>query len=63
MIVLRIFLQVRFAARFDLVVDSNLWEAACDPEVHAALETKVSKERIGTELEGMLNGALSIILV
>jgi tRNA nucleotidyltransferase (CCA-adding enzyme) len=47
---------VRFAARFGLKIHEELWEAACNEEVHQALATKVSKERVGIELEGMLSG-------
>ena len=53
---LRALRAVRFAARFGFVVVPDLLAASADPEVLAALDTKVSRERVGTEIVGMCEG-------
>lgn len=54
---LRVLRAVRFAARFNLAIDARLWAAASDPEVHAGLRSKVSRERMLKEFEGCLCGS------
>lgn len=56
---LRVLRAVRFASRFGFELEPTLLEAASDPEVHDHLKWKVSRERIGTEFEGMLHGELA----
>ncbi|GJP39925.1 hypothetical protein CLOM_g24246, partial [Closterium sp. NIES-68] len=51
---LRVLRAVRFAARFGFSLDEELRSAAASEEVRAALGNKVSKERIGKEVELML---------
>lgn len=53
---LRVLRAVRFASRFAFECDADLLQAASDDQVREALGHKVSRERIGTELEGMLAG-------
>jgi tRNA nucleotidyltransferase (CCA-adding enzyme) len=53
---LRILRAIRFAVRLQLCMDVNLQEAARLPEIQEALGVKVSRERIGKELEGCLSG-------
>jgi len=53
---LRVLRAVRFSARFGFQPEASLLEAAADDEVREALGHKVSRERIGAELEGMLKG-------
>jgi tRNA nucleotidyltransferase (CCA-adding enzyme) len=53
---LRALRAVRFAARFGFELDGELVEAAASAEVRAALGAKVSRERVGAELDGMLGG-------
>jgi len=53
---LRILRAVRFAVRFGYRISDNIIEAAADTETRAALSVKVSRERIGKEVEGMLSG-------
>jgi tRNA nucleotidyltransferase (CCA-adding enzyme) len=53
---LRVLRGIRFAIRFDFHLHQDL-EAACrSPAIHQALKVKVSRERVGKELEGMLSG-------
>jgi tRNA nucleotidyltransferase/poly(A) polymerase len=53
---LRVLRAVRFASRFGFELEETLLAAAGDAEVREMLGHKVSRERIGTELDGMLNG-------
>mmetsp|Transcript_22652 Transcript_22652/g.31600 ORF Transcript_22652/g.31600 Transcript_22652/m.31600 type:complete len:618 (-) Transcript_22652:148-2001(-) len=51
---LRVLRAVRFSARFNFMLHPDLMEAAALENVRLALRDKVSKERVGTELDGML---------
>ncbi|KAL6783781.1 hypothetical protein ACKKBF_B05770 [Auxenochlorella protothecoides x Auxenochlorella symbiontica] len=53
---LRALRAVRFAARFGFELEESLVHAAAHPEIASALEQKVSRERVGTEVDGMLGG-------
>jgi tRNA nucleotidyltransferase (CCA-adding enzyme) len=53
---LRVLRAIRFCVRLDFVLDDNLKEAAMSKRVHHSLHVKVSRERVGKELEGMLSG-------
>jgi tRNA nucleotidyltransferase (CCA-adding enzyme) len=53
---LRALRAVRLASRLALTLDSDLESAASSAEVRAALRAKVSRERVGVEVEGMLRG-------
>ena len=53
---LRILRAVRFAIRFQMTMDAAMVSAAQDPNIQLALQQKVSRERVGKELEGMLSG-------
>jgi len=53
---LRALRAVRFASRFGFTVVPEVLEAASSPRVREALLSKVSRERIATELELMLGG-------
>ncbi|WVQ78298.1 hypothetical protein IAT38_000383 [Cryptococcus sp. DSM 104549] len=52
---LRIIRCVRFASRFSLSIADDVIEAIKDEAVKAAIHTKVSKERIGIEVNKMLH--------
>ncbi|CAM9378541.1 unnamed protein product [Pylaiella littoralis] len=54
---LRALRAVRFASRLDFRVHPELMEAGRDPRVHEALCTKVSRERVGCELDQMVRSA------
>jgi len=53
---LRVLRAVRFAVRFGFELADDLKRAASSKLVHEALMSKVSRERVGSELEGMLTG-------
>jgi tRNA nucleotidyltransferase (CCA-adding enzyme) len=53
---LRALRAVRFAVRFGMTLDPALQLAIQQPDLHVALERKISRERVGKELEGMLTG-------
>ena len=53
---LRLLRAVRFAGRFALPLHESIVEAAKDGELQRALYEKVSRERVGIEIEGMLSG-------
>ena len=53
---LRALRAVRFASRYGFALDPPLAEAASSETVRGALSSKVSRERVGQELRGMLDG-------
>jgi len=65
---LRVLRAIRFAARLKFTMDDELRIAACDARVREALDLKVSRERIGSEIHLMLRsqdpvGAMRLIMV
>lgn len=53
---LRVLRAVRFAVRYQFDLADDLTEACRRTDIHQALHRKVSRERVGKELEGMLSG-------
>ena len=53
---LRVLRAIRFAVRYNFTLDPALEAACMNEEIHKALHIKVSRERVGKELEGMLSG-------
>jgi tRNA nucleotidyltransferase (CCA-adding enzyme) len=53
---LRVLRAIRFAVRYDLTLSEEIVQAAMSPKVHESLHCKVSRERVGKELGGMLMG-------
>ncbi|KAL0000921.1 hypothetical protein SO802_014702 [Lithocarpus litseifolius] len=53
---LRVLQAIRFGARFGFLLDEELKEAASCDEVKDALVAKISRERIGVEIDLMLSG-------
>ncbi|KAI9822821.1 MAG: CCA tRNA nucleotidyltransferase, mitochondrial [Phylliscum demangeonii] len=53
---LRILRLIRFASRLGYTIDPEAEEAMRDSSIQAALRTKISRERVGSELEKMLKG-------
>ena len=53
---LRVLRAVRFSVRFDLILHQDIRDAAMSSKVQHSLHVKVSRERVGKELEGMLSG-------
>ncbi|KAF4988175.1 hypothetical protein FGRMN_9920 [Fusarium graminum] len=54
---LRVLRLVRFASRLQFTIDANTRKFMADPQVLEALRVKISRERVGVELEKMLKGA------
>ncbi|KAF4952645.1 hypothetical protein FGADI_6535 [Fusarium gaditjirri] len=55
---LRVLRLVRFASRLRFTIDANTRKFMADPKVLEALRAKISRERVGVELEKMLKGDL-----
>ncbi|KAJ6821053.1 putative CCA tRNA nucleotidyltransferase 2 [Iris pallida] len=53
---LRVLRAIRFGARFDFNLAKDLQQAASDEEVKAAMTDKISRERIGHEIDLMISG-------
>lgn len=53
---LRVLRAIRFGARFNFVLDEALKEAAASSEVKTAMADKISRERIGHEIDLMISG-------
>ena len=53
---LRVLRAIRFAVRYQLELDPAMQAAAQNTDIHQALHVKISRERVGKELEGMLSG-------
>ncbi|XP_031394580.1 tRNA nucleotidyltransferase cca2 isoform X2 [Punica granatum] len=53
---LRVLRAIRFGARFRFTLDEELKKAAAADDVRDALAAKISKERIGTEIDLMISG-------
>lgn len=53
---LRVLRAIRFGVRYGFELEKTLRDAAMSSEVHQSLHVKVSRERVGKELEGMLIG-------
>ncbi|CAM9905559.1 unnamed protein product, partial [Sphacelaria rigidula] len=56
---LRVLRALRFASRFGFTLHEDLRAAAQDRKIQVALATKVSRERVGAELSGMLTGKMA----
>ncbi|KAF9116117.1 hypothetical protein BGX27_004700 [Mortierella sp. AM989] len=52
---LRVMRCIRFAARFHFKIAEDAKQAILDPRIKQALKTKISKERIGSELDKMID--------
>jgi hypothetical protein len=53
---LRVLRLIRFASRLGYQIDPNTERAMQNSDISAALKLKISRERVGTELEKMLKG-------
>ncbi|CAL1696684.1 unnamed protein product [Somion occarium] len=53
---LRVIRCIRFASRFGFNLHPELQESARDPQIQEALRFKISRERVGVELDKMLKG-------
>ncbi|GFP81377.1 cca tRNA nucleotidyltransferase mitochondrial [Phtheirospermum japonicum] len=58
---LRVLRAIRFGARFEFVLDEELKIAAADNDVRDALADKISRERIGHEIDLMISGNQPVI--
>jgi tRNA nucleotidyltransferase (CCA-adding enzyme) len=55
---LRVLRLIRFASRLGYYIDAETQEAMRNDDIKDALRLKISKERVGTELEKMLRGKI-----
>ncbi|VDC01935.1 unnamed protein product [Peniophora sp. CBMAI 1063] len=53
---LRVIRCVRFASRFGFEMVPELIKSASDPEIQTALTQKISRERVGEEIDKMMSG-------
>ncbi|XP_021896000.1 LOW QUALITY PROTEIN: putative CCA tRNA nucleotidyltransferase 2 [Carica papaya] len=53
---LRVLRAIRFGARFGFILEEQLKEAAASDDVKTALAAKISRERIGSEIDLMISG-------
>jgi len=53
---LRVLRLIRFASRLGYIIEPSAEESMKDPEIKDALQAKISRERVGVELEKMLRG-------
>lgn len=53
---LRVLRLIRFASRFNFSIDEETYEAMKDQEINQAFEVKISRERVGVELQKILTG-------
>ncbi|KAL6962003.1 CCA tRNA nucleotidyltransferase [Sarracenia purpurea var. burkii] len=53
---LRVLRAIRFGARFGFTLDDELKKAASDNDVKAAIADKISRERVGHEIDLMVSG-------
>lgn len=53
---LRVLRVIRFAVRYQMQLSGDITAACQQPKIHQALLRKVSRERVGNELESMLSG-------
>jgi tRNA nucleotidyltransferase (CCA-adding enzyme) len=53
---LRVMRAIRFAVRYGMELSDELQKACMASNIHKELHRKVSRERVGKELEGMLSG-------
>ena len=58
---LRVLRLIRFASRLGYQIDSETEAAMQIEDIGEALKLKISKERVGTELEKMLRGKASAL--
>ncbi|KAF3044040.1 CCA tRNA nucleotidyltransferase, mitochondrial [Didymella heteroderae] len=53
---LRVLRLIRFASRLDYTIEPETEKAMANPEIQDVLKIKISRERVGIELEKMLKG-------
>ena len=53
---LRILRVIRFASRFDYSLTDDILDSTKDPNLRIAFSKKISRERVGVEIEKMLKG-------
>lgn len=53
---LRILRLIRFASRFNFLIEEDTYACMRDKDIHNAFDTKISRERVGTELTKILTG-------
>ncbi|KAM3161048.1 CCA tRNA nucleotidyltransferase, mitochondrial [Lachancea thermotolerans] len=53
---LRVLRLIRFASRLGFVIDPDTYKAMQDPEINKAFGIKISRERVGVEMQKILQG-------
>ncbi|KAH9891118.1 hypothetical protein C8Q73DRAFT_651598 [Cubamyces lactineus] len=60
---LRVLRCIRFSSRFGFTMVPELQEAAKDPAIQEALRVKISRERVGEELDKMMGGRNPLLAI
>lgn len=58
---LRVLRLIRFASRFNFAIDPEVMAEMGDPQINAAFNSKISRERVGVEMEKILAGPTPLL--
>lgn len=58
---LRVLRLIRFASRFNFKIDQDVLDEMADPEINKCFYSKISRERVGVEMEKILAGSNPLI--
>nr|API64775.1 Cca1p [Saccharomyces arboricola] len=58
---LRVLRLIRFASRFNFAIDPEVMAEMGDPQINSAFNSKISRERVGVEMEKILVGPTPLL--
>lgn len=58
---LRVLRLIRFASRFNFTIDPEVMAEMGDPQINVAFNSKISRERVGVEMEKILVGPTPLL--